>query len=271
MPAIRPATGDSARARVFISMGESAHATVRPIVGWFLILVLAVAALWAAPARAGDMAERQILGFSRDGDYFAFEEYGIEDGSGFPYANIYVIDTVRNRWVRGSPFRVRITDESIPLRRARRRAKARAAAMLRRLGIAPRGRLLASNPVSELSADPHTVTVALNERYPPGPGATFRLSEYPLRAGDCARYTDLPTQGFRLSVRLSGGRRQLLHEDGRIPKSRGCPLNYAISDILRYRPPDGDDVYVVIISVFRHGFEGPDRRFIAGGYRLRRY
>ena len=47
----------------------------------------------AASARAGDVAELEILGFSDDGGVFAFEEYGVQDGSGFPYANRYYIDT----------------------------------------------------------------------------------------------------------------------------------------------------------------------------------
>ena len=44
-------------------------------------------------AQAGDFAKREIHGFSVDGGLFAFEEYGVQDGSGFPYSNIYVIDT----------------------------------------------------------------------------------------------------------------------------------------------------------------------------------
>ncbi|RUV10776.1 DUF2259 domain-containing protein, partial [Mesorhizobium sp. M5C.F.Ca.IN.020.32.2.1] len=40
-------------------------------------------------AQAGDVAELEILGFTSDGGAFAFEEYGVQDGSGFPYANRY--------------------------------------------------------------------------------------------------------------------------------------------------------------------------------------
>jgi len=44
-------------------------------------------------SRAGDAATLNILGFSSDGSVFAFEEYGVQDGSGFPYANRFYIDT----------------------------------------------------------------------------------------------------------------------------------------------------------------------------------
>jgi predicted secreted protein len=40
--------------------------------------------LLSNPALAGDTAELNILGFSADGNVFAFEEYGVQDGSGFP-------------------------------------------------------------------------------------------------------------------------------------------------------------------------------------------
>ncbi|TIL61031.1 MAG: hypothetical protein E5Y89_28055, partial [Mesorhizobium sp.] len=42
-----------------------------------------------ATAGAGDVAELEILGFSKDGGVFAFEEYGVQDGSGYPYASRY--------------------------------------------------------------------------------------------------------------------------------------------------------------------------------------
>jgi predicted secreted protein len=55
------------------------------------VLASAIAAA-SVPALAADTAALSILGFSRDQGVFAFEEYGIQDGSGFPYSNIYAID-----------------------------------------------------------------------------------------------------------------------------------------------------------------------------------
>jgi predicted secreted protein len=43
---------------------------------------------------------------------FAFEEYGVQDGSGFPYANRFYIDVDTDSFiVADSPIRVRIDDE----------------------------------------------------------------------------------------------------------------------------------------------------------------
>ena len=73
--------------------------------------VIAALSLFAAgPAAAGDAAELGILGFSADGGVFAFEEYGIQDGSGFPYSSIFIIDTAKDAFIPGTPIRVRIDD-----------------------------------------------------------------------------------------------------------------------------------------------------------------
>jgi predicted secreted protein len=116
------------------------------------------ALLFQAPARAGDFAERYILGFSPGGRSFAFEQYGIQDGTGFPYADIFLIDTQTGQWVAGSPFRVLLKDERAQLKWARRDAVTKAGNALRERLISVPGRILASNPPQELSADPHAVT-----------------------------------------------------------------------------------------------------------------
>ena len=54
--------------------------------------LLAASLAFAAPASAGDRAQFNPIGFSEDGRYFAFEEFGIQDGSGFPYSNTFIID-----------------------------------------------------------------------------------------------------------------------------------------------------------------------------------
>ena len=66
-------------------------------------------------ARAGDVAELEILGFTKDGGVFAFEEYGVADGSGFPYANRYYIDTATDTFLSGTPIRVRLDNEATPV------------------------------------------------------------------------------------------------------------------------------------------------------------
>jgi predicted secreted protein len=46
-----------------------------------LALTLGLPLAGAADARAGDGSAIHVLGFSADGRYFAFEQYGEQDGS----------------------------------------------------------------------------------------------------------------------------------------------------------------------------------------------
>lgn len=217
-------------------------------------------------AKAGDVADRDILGFSPDGVYFAFEEYGVQDGSGFPYSNIYISQTRNNSWIKNSPIRVLVEDEAKPVDDAREIALAQAKPLLDKLKITKRGSVLASNPATEIDRDPLNVTVA------PGPqpflknhSLTFKLNAEKIETKRCADYGEESQMGYALSVQRKGEKVKELHKDKRIPTSRGCPKSYAISDIVRYEP-EGDtkeSVYIVILQVFSYGFEGDDGRYLA--------
>ena len=233
----------------------------------FTSLAIALLITGPRPGTAGDFAERTILGFSPDGRHFAFEQFGVQDGSGFPYADIFVIDIGQDKWVAGSPFRVLLEDETKTVEAARRDVLAMATGMLSDLAISRPGHILASNPPAELSADPHRVTVnpsfqLLGVREP----WEFKLAELPLPLPRCADLLGKPAKGFRLSLTPYRGSNLVLHEDRSIPKSRGCPMSYAFSDVVMYEPERDKRVFVVLLSLYSFGFEGPDRRFIAVPY-----
>ena len=220
-------------------------------------------ALACGAATAGDYAARDILGFSPDGDSFAFEEYGVQDGSGFPYSSIYVIDTAIDDWVPGTPIRVLTHTEMAPIEetRAEARTKARPILQARRIGVP--GNLVASNPPTELSADPHRVRFLPRFTVPPGDNAyDLVLTEIELPAGNCPDMGQ-PFHGFRLTLTTAAGAAHVLASDTELPSSRHCPLGYAISDVITYFPDGGKPVLAVLLSMYTVGFEGPDRRFLA--------
>src|SRR5690606_23869442 len=116
---------------------------------------MAIALTCVSPSLAGDTAQLQILGFSADGRIFAFEEYGVQDGSGFPYANRFYIDTTTDSYISGSPIRVRLDDETRDVAAARREARERGESVIAQSELdANPGFTAAFNPVTELSADP---------------------------------------------------------------------------------------------------------------------
>jgi len=135
----------------------------------------------ALPAFAGDAAYPEAIGFSDDGTRFAFAEWGRQDGSGFAYANLYVIDLAKDAWL-GAPVRVLLEDET----------------------ASPRA-------------------------------AYFSLSW----AGD------------------------IVHQDQKLPASRGCPVRYSVERIFVEDQTYQPKYAVALIGVYRQGFEGPDLRHMA--------
>ncbi len=231
-----------------------------------IFALLALLPISIGPAAAADNAASLILGFSPDGRYFAFEEYGVQDGSGFVYSTIYVIDTSRDQWVGGTPVRVRSDDETMELAAVRADAMDKARPVLSSHHIGEPGAVLASNPITETSADPHFVSFRTRDYALPTSEKPYelRLEEFELPAPDCPDM-DLgqPFQGFRLTLTDPNGQAHNLLNDQQIPKSRNCPLFYGISEVDIFFPPAGDPVLVVLVNVFSYGFEGYDRRFLA--------
>lgn len=227
-----------------------------------ILITIATLLLTASAVSAGDYAERVVIGFSIDGAYFAFEEYGVQDGSGFPYSNIYVIETASDSWVDGTPFRVRVDDESADLQSVRATAYADAVATITELSIGVAGRHLVNNPLTELG-DSRNVSFLLRAFSPPVTnGWTLRVEELPF-ASDCPEGFGYDAYvGFDLWLTSPDGVSERINHDTSIPDSRGCPVGYSISDVVAFDGPSGT-VLVVLVNVFSLGFEGPDRRYIA--------
>lgn len=232
---------------------------------------LFAAALLCGTARAGDAAELNILGFTADGSIFAFEEYGVQDGSGFPYAHRFYIDTATDSFVSGSPIRVMVEDETASLDEARANARSQGQAIVRDAELAAhRGFTAGFNAITELSADPHRMAVNPRPVFPPiDDQMAFVIEEIglapPAQCHDFGGGT-----GFRLlKVAVApDARAELLHEDAAIPQSRNCPLGYRIGAIQTFFPASGPPVFAVVIAVRSVGFEGPNHRWIAVPGRL---
>jgi predicted secreted protein len=239
-----------------------------------LLVLFAVCLLaqFATPivAHAGNVAELEILGFTKDGSVFAFEEYGVQDGSGFPYANRYYIDTSTDSFLKGTPIRVRLEDESAKLEAARLQARQKGETIVSQAELsANRGITAGFNPVTELSADPHRMAVNPRPIFSSvDQPLEFRLDELGMNNTEgCESQGEI--NGFRL-LRIEaqdGGTTKLLHEDKAIPKSRGCPNGYRIGAVQTFSM-DSLSAYAVLIAVRQYGFEGPDFRWIAVTGRL---
>ena len=96
-------------------------------------LILALGAFTSA--LAGESAQFDAIGYSEDGRYFAFEQFGIQDGSGFAYAEIFLIDLTTDSFVGGAPFETRIDTELAPVAAARAQAITDLALLIAREGL----------------------------------------------------------------------------------------------------------------------------------------
>lgn len=50
------------------------------------------------PLFAGEASKLHVIGFSEDGNYLAFQQYGITDGEGLAFANTYFVDVEENKY-----------------------------------------------------------------------------------------------------------------------------------------------------------------------------
>lgn len=223
-----------------------------------IVAVMAIA-IGATAGIAADAADRAILGFSSDGRYFAFEEYGVQDGAGFPYSNIYIIDLENDKWVEGSPVMVSLRDEQATSYAARRKALTDAAPLLDKYGTVESAKLLASNAVGEEVADPHAMTFKrfhnLSTLW------TVKLTHIDLELPPQCQ--SLPgVKGFALSVSLADKEAREVYRDKKLPESRGCPENYRLADVIAFGENETSRV-VVLVHKLTFGFEGRDARFVA--------
>jgi len=240
----------------------------------------------ASAAQAGDAAARHIIGFSPDGSYFAFEQYGTLDAgaSASGYSEIDIIDTRTDQFVGGKP--ILIVDESedatLTLEQARAQAAAKAAPFLAKYAIASRGEQTASDKFTfpgemvaynDISRLEQVSQKWLSPLYDQLDISTIQLDQILADSTtDCSASFDATRQGetsgkalgFRLTLQGQDGRPfKVLHEDKTVPGSRNCPTSYSLSESYEFAPAGKPAVIVVLVQRFSQGFEGRDRRFIA--------
>ena len=227
-----------------------------------IVLVL----MTAFAASAGDVAEMRPIGFSPDGRFFAFEQFGEQDGSGFAYAEIQVIDTETDSYVPGTPVSVLIRREEASVGEARRESLKQAKTILdiRKIGDDP-GFLVALAPIGELSEKRHELRYQAFPTFYVSDGIhRLSLEEFSAEGEELCSSMDVDVQGFALSLaddEKPDAWREA-YRDKSVPKSRNCPSAYAIGGVVT--PAMGSSAPpMVLIQVVSLGFEGNNLRWLA--------
>lgn len=227
---------------------------------------IALALLTASGASAGDVAEMRPLGFSPDGKFFAFEQFGEQDGSGFDYAEIQVIDTETDQYVPGTPVSVLIKREEASIGESRRESLKQAKAILdeRKIGDDP-GYLVAMAPIGELAGKVYEMRYQAYPSFYVSDGV-YRVSieEFEAKGEDLCVSMNVNVRGFALSIAddAKAEVRREVYRDKSVPKSRNCPSAYAIGGVVT--PGYGSNgPHVIMVQVASLGFEGNNLRWLA--------
>ncbi|WP_020180825.1 DUF2259 domain-containing protein [Methylopila sp. M107] len=240
------------------------------------VAALSIAALGTS-ARAGDGAGLDVLGYSADGERFAYEQFGSQDGSSFPYSDLFVIDAATGEDVDGGPFRTVIEKELAGVEAARDETARKAKPVLERLAIGRGGMAVAVNEAARpseelLPMDVYPVQAKDVAELPLpasalGP-AKVRIETSPARSPHCDTVAEGRAKALTVTLARGGAQPTTLHADKEPPDARGCATAYGIAGV--YLRPRSDDAValVVIVSAYPVGFEGPDRRFVAVAARV---
>ena len=236
----------------------------------YVVLILF---LLASTAYAGDYATLNFIGFSNDGKYFAFEEFGTQDGSGFPYSTIYFVETAKNKFA-VPPVKVRLDTEKASEAAARNRAALQAAPLIKKFAIVKghRGQLVLSHLITDLTddkdamdGDTETVRFAevVSSAYRSG-YHQLTLNKIKTVTKNCETY-ELDNFLIDLSLKdVDADTSRTLQKDSSLPDSRYCPIGYRIQDVYLYKGNIS-----VFLNVFQPGFEGPDMRYLAVSGKLK--
>ena len=228
--------------------------------------LVAGAMLAPAFALAGDFAQFRPIGFSADGAVFAYEEFGIQDGSGSAYSTIYFIDTAKDSYLSGTPIRVQAPENDSSLRRVRAESAAKANPLVAHYSLNDTpGQLVAFNPYSEVGPAPDSIRYYEFPAEPRvGQPYTLKLTETEAPVPDTCKGLIERSARFELAFTEKSGKRvnETAYRDDRVPQSRGCPTGYRISGVVTYQGAQ-QTIHMALVMLLRFGFEGLDGRWLA--------
>ena len=211
-----------------------------------LLIALCLALFIAPLAHAAEASHLELIGFSKNGAYVAFDQFGTYDGRGTPYIHTSFVSVKNNRLE--VELKTEVDVEGVTVAQLRAKAKMQIAAAMKKYGIVVgnQGRFIGVTP-------PHRYTTvseffALDSTY----GLSI-ASKPAVNTGDLC--TEAP-QLLIVKLTVSGKTRDL-QRDARLPASRACAYGYEMRSAHLY----GRSL-AVFVSYQTRGFEGADSRWM---------
>lgn len=243
------------------------------------LILSALITLSSAVSFAGDASDSTILGFSKDGSHFAFMQTGVQDGSGFFWTQIDVIEVASNKLVKrvyeDSEKYLPIDEEITPAQEKQFIDMMKRRADLDRYGIdqAIKGNTVLNRPLTDFSSYNNTV---FSVEYWAQGGASSMVKTYKLDIKESKAPVEKHNEwcqddfygSYMITVNLTTNHSlyddqytpnvTTLQKDTRVPASRACAWGYKPTQIINYK-----NALVVLVNYQTVGFEGPNYRFIA--------
>ncbi len=231
-------------------------------------------------AAAGDAAARNVLGFSPDGKIFVFEQYSMEYEEEASFSEFVFVETLKDRYLPGTPIRVRVTgDDGLDEGKARERAAAKAAPLVGKFTVADKGTHFPGKPsialdeigIYQTAGEP--LAAAQDIELPGGRKASLALATRGLGTAVCKTARGVNSKyevkGLTLTLTLDG-KKIVLQDDRKLPANRRCVTDYGIAEAWLHTADDKALTLAVLVEVVDNddSHAGPNRRFMAVTRRL---
>ncbi len=230
-----------------------------------MLAALLPALLAPGPGWGNSATSVEFLGFSSDARFAAWEEYGIQDGSGFPVCIITVLGLGDCR--PAGRFETVLEDGCGDLETARTLCREEASGLLDSLsGEWIEGRLCVLHLPTDLSVPRDS---ARFHSWSPVPGyhegdRTVILSTEAVHGTELEEYWSLVPELLSVFVRdNASGALRAIRRDTETDTGLEGRFGYGIEGIWAL----GDSAFAVSIQALALGFEGPDRMYEFAGWR----
>ncbi len=234
------------------------------------ISVLFAIFLTLSSVEAAQNTQVHPIGYSEQGRYFAYEEYGLDVQTGMAYSTIYITDLVQISHVVGTPitYEANIAEQS--LLSIRGQALRDAQLFLNSIQVSQPAEIVMMIGDGQLDVEktelefgiPIQGTNDLTGRRIAG-RYTLNLEIFETASTiRCDQYSEMPPLGFALKLSNFGAGIEI-YRDKVLARSRDCPFRYELTAIvLPYGATDITDS-VGLISVDVNGPQGTARHFLA--------
>ncbi len=209
-------------------------------------------------------AQFELIGYSENGRYLAYETFGLFGPEGLARATVHVLDLIERRWVIGSPIEAAATNPDLGLADLRQQARERSRFLIEDLRITRPAVLAAMAGDGAAGIDPHTLSfgVPQPDGGPVAAAVELQLASYDVAAtAPCETRMEGSPLGFSLNMQ-SFGENSAIYADGPLPRSRDCPQQYRLmAVILPFEALDMEHA-VALVSMRTITAEGPQRGFV---------